>query len=1211
LFKINIKRIIIKCGILIFELVLIFLILNSPVFAQPPDWNVILNVPPGYDLYLEDIWSLYIINSEVDPVDVYLYGTVDERERGMMFRGRSSPLIVPPGGTTFYPNDIEDVFDAQYNPEFNRFIQRSGRFPAGDYEVCVEVKLLENDEILGRACYNFIATLPGAPRLVSPVDLSTVIENTPFFQWTAPIPLPTGALVSYRLKICEIRQDQTPFDAINSIAHFEEEIYLATSLLYPIGAQEFEIDKRYAWQVQAVDEDDYPIGDNDGKSEIWTFTYGLLLIEVEELVFYPTIVVTTTEDGVYGHRQNPDSLLSLREAIIWANERSGSDTIAFNVSTTDQGYDPQRSVWVFDFNSELPALNDNETVIDATLGNNTGPLSDLPNIGDCPRPMIELDGQGVGRGLFIPGDRNIIKGLAIYNFNGPGIRIEGRGNQVLCCYIGTNSSQLAGLGNTAGAALRVNAFNNKIGLPNAGNLISGNTNNGILLYGNVKNTSIEGNYIGVKSDGLTKLPNKTGISIENGAKANAIGGPGSRTEGKCDKGCNIISGNDEIGIKISNGDQNTIVGSYIGVGTDGNTAVGNGTDGIVIVGSHGNRIGGGRDNLRNVISGNRDGIVLKRSPARKSVINKIEGNYIGTNDGGTMAVPNLHRGVLLTSASESNMIGGDIDSYGNVISGNTGAGIRLDTNAKYNFIRNNLIGTSRNNLQLPNGQGIALYYTAQENQLGGAAEWGNTIAYNNGDGVHIEGPDCVKNSIVSNLIYHNDGKGISLINRAHGDHPWLRIWEKIPLGGDEYYIIGQMDTVYTGRKVEIYSDYLDEGRFLEATNIIPDSVRVGWFGAKVRMRGSQFTFLISDSLGQNTSEFLIPPANPSHVGQWPFDMDYWRLDPDNYLPVNPHFHGGWGNMVPAKYTRHVWGISKLFNSSKVRDVPGFAHRIFFTTGTFCGPFVNYQMPVLFTGELYFESYVNSFFDMDSNFGLKTPPGTGVTILTQRYFNPDSSVDLHDRLECPEESYCDFNDWPDDKYGYIKHYLDSTGYVPILTLEIDREESFEDWNSHPYWQNFDGIAGPGSPGFEAVGVMGKYYYQQLVDGKQAIVLGIWTHDGAHGGRTEVHPVFGMAIQEQAPPFNSPGKEVWHFFIRNKGNQSFCGSNVQCTGHPAWAFRIKGRPGQCTIKGLNGYAHEEDNDTVYWSIARVGNDVVINTFIPDKDDWLIGTVEIDWK
>ncbi|MCP4581775.1 MAG: hypothetical protein GY839_09155 [candidate division Zixibacteria bacterium] len=1206
MFKTDIKR-----GIVMLGLMAISILPNLNVSAQTPDWNIILHAPTGYNLYLEDLWYLDIINNEIDPLEIYLYGAVDESERGMMFRGRSNPLIVPPGGTTFYPNDIEDVYDTRYDPEFDRFIQRSGRFPAGDYEVCVEVRFIENDEVLGRACYNFVATLPAAPGLISPVDLSIVIENTPLFQWTAPIPLPPEAQVSYMVRICEIRQDQTPLDAINSIAHFEEEIYSATSLLYSVGAQEFEVDKQYAWQIQAVDEDGYPIGENNGKSEIWTFTYGLLLIEVEELVIYPSIVVTTTLDSIYDHRNHPTRPLSLREAILWANYRSRPDTIAFNIPTSDQGYDAQSGVWEFNFNRELPGLTDDETTIDGSLGNAPNGGSDLPGIGACNRPAIGLDGTGLNNGIFVTGDRSIIKGLAIYNSNGPGIRIEGRGNQVLCCYIGTNSNQMAGLGNSAGVALRVSASNNKIGLPDAGNLISGNTNNGILLYGNVRNTSIEGNYIGVKTDGLTKLPNKIGISIENGARTNAVGGAGSRTEGQCDQGCNIISGNNEIGVRISNGDQNTIVGSYIGVGVDGNTAVGNGTDGIVIVGSHGNRVGGGRDNLRNVISGNRDGIVLKRSPARKSVINRIEGNYIGTNDGGTMTVPNIHRGVLLTSASESNMIGGDNDSYGNVISGNNGAGIRLDTNAKYNFIRNNLIGTSRNNLQLPNGQGIALYYSAQENQIGGAVEWGNTIAYNNGDGVHVEGPDCANNSIVSNLIYHNDGKGISLINGAHGDHPWLRIWENIPLGGDEYYIIGQMDTVYTRHKVEIYSDYLNEGRFLEATNIIPDSVRVGWFGTKVRMRGSQFTFLISDSLGQNTSEFLIPPANPSHVGQWPFDMDYWRLDPDNYLPLNPHFHGGWGNMVPKKYTRHVWGVSKLFNSSAVRDVPGFAHRIFFTTGAFCGPFINYQMPVLFTGELYFESYVNQFFDMDSNFGLMTPPGTGVTILTQRYFNPDSSLDRHDRLECPEESYCDFNDWPDDKYGYIKHYLDSTGYAPILTLEIDREESFEDWNSHPYWQDFDGLAGPDSPGFEAVGVLGKYYYQQKVDGKQAIVLGIWTHDGAHGGRTEIHPVFGMAIQEQAPPNNSAGKEVWHFFIRNKGNQSFCGSHVQCTGHPAWAFRIKGRPGPCTIKGLNGYAHEEDDDTVYWSIARSGNDVVINTFIPDEDDWLIGTVEIDWK
>lgn len=1186
------------------------LLIPSHSRAQTPDWTVILNYPPGYDLYLNDLWSLQISNNEREDYQVYLLGTVQEETRGLMFGGRSSVLTVPAGGRTVTPRDIDDVMDEDFNPEFEQVIRRLGRFPAGNYAVCVEVIGLDSSEILGRDCYNFLATLPSAPRLISPPDVSTVIFDSPLFQWTAPVPVPAGDQISCSIKICQVYRGQTPSDAIENLAHYEESEILTESLQYPVRALDFEQGNRYVWQVRAVDSNGYPVGENEGRSEIWEFTFNPQTYEVQELVVYPSKVVTTTEDQIFGHRNDSQEPLSLREAITWANDSSGPDTIAFKIPQSDQGYDSQSGVWVIDLTSQLPGLNDNETIIDGSLGNDIPGISGLPDLGQCSRPAIEIDGQGINRGIYISGDRNVIKGLAIYNFNEAGVRIEGNGNRLICNYIGTDSRQESDHGNRAGVSVRAGAKNNKIGAPDLGNLISGNQNNGILLMNGVTNTSVEGNYVGVKTDGLTRLSNGTGISIENGSKYNAIGGAGSRTGNNCDKGCNVISGNREYGVRISESDLNTVVGSFIGLGADGSTAVGNGLDGILLIGSHGNRIGGGRDNLRNVISGNRDGIVLKRSTNRKSVINKIEGNFIGTNADGNQTIPNLHRGIFLTTASEANIIGGDNDGYGNVISGNYGAGIRLDTNAKYNLIRNNWVGTNKSGDQIGNRQGIALYWDAQENVIGGGPDWGNEIAYNNGDGVHVEGADCKKNGITLNSIHHNAGKGISLLLGAHGQHPWLRIWEINPLGGGEYYIVGQLDTVYAANKIEIYSDYLDEGQYLESGWITPGEVRVGWFGQKVKLRGNQFTFLVSDSLGLNTSEFLVPPSNPAHVGQWPFDMDYWEIDRDNYLPLNPHFHGGWGNFVPLKYTSHVWGVSKLFNDSSVRDVQGFAHRIFFTTGTFCGPFINYQMPVMFTGELYFESYVNSFFDMDSNIGLKTPPGTGVAIHTQRYFNPDPDVDVHERLECPEESNCDGNDWPDDKYAYIKSYLDSTGYVPILTLEIDREETFEDWNSHPYWQNFDGIAGPDSPGFEAVGVLGKYYYQQLVDGKKAIVLGIWVHDGAHAARTEVHPVFGLAIQETAPAPNQPGKEVWHFFIRNKGNQSFCGSHVQCTGHPAWAFRIKGRPGPCTIRGLNGYAHEEDEDTVYWSIVRSGNDVVINTFIPDEDDWLIGTVEIVW-
>jgi len=810
------------CLFMIFYLVSLF----NPLLSQQPGFEIMLHTPPGFDLTLEDMWSLDIFNAGSEPIDAYLFGTVDEGDRGMMFRGRSQSFILSPGETTIHPDDIEDVYDTQFNEEFKSFIQRNARFPAGEYEICIEVRRQENDAMLGISCYNYFATLPGAPRLIAPLDEYLVIEIAPQFQWTTPVPLPPGTSVSYKIKVCEILTGQTPADAINSLPYFEDEVYMMNSLIYPLGAQDLTIGNRYVWQVQAVDDDGYPIGENYGKSELWSFIYGILPIEVEELIAYPSIVVTTTADSIFNHRENPDLPLSLREAILWANDHIGPDTIAFNIPSSESGFEVLGGVWLFRFNSELPGLTDNNTIIDGTIGDDLNSLPGRPDLGDCSRPKVELDGQGIGRGLFITGSQCQVKGLAVYGFNGEGIRIQGNGNQILCCHIGTNSAQDPNIGNKTGVSLRVNATNNKIGLPDEGNLISGNIDNGILLYGNVSNTSIEGNYIGVKSNGQSPLPNKTGISIENGANHNAVGGAGSRTNNFCNNGCNIISGNLEYGIRISESDLNTVVGCFIGLAKSGTMAVSNGLDGVLIAGSHKNRIGGGRTDLSNVISGNRDGIVIRRTAARKSIANRIEGNLIGTSSSAADKIGNLHRGIFITTASENNIIGGDTKAYGNVISGNTGAAIRLDTNARLNKIRNNWIGTNRDNAQLGNGQGVALYYDVQFNRVGGGPEWSNTIAYNLGDGIHVEGSGCKNNGLTGNSILLPTPQALHRCTDAHGEHPWLRIWEVNTLGGDQYYIVGQLDTVFYNNRIDIHSDNMDQGEFLEAFKITPGEERV-------------------------------------------------------------------------------------------------------------------------------------------------------------------------------------------------------------------------------------------------------------------------------------------------------------------------------------------------------------------------------------------------
>lgn len=122
-------------------------------------------------------------------------------------------------------------------------------------------------------------------------------------------------------------------------------------------------------------------------------------------------------------------------------------------------------------------------------------------------------------------ERNIISG----NSNGTGIIISGTNtdsNIVANNYIGLNAAGTAILPNKEGIEINSGAQENIIGL---GNIISGNTNDGIVITGaNTSLNVVKGNYIGTGPDGSANFGNGDhGIEISNKAASNIIGGTGA------------------------------------------------------------------------------------------------------------------------------------------------------------------------------------------------------------------------------------------------------------------------------------------------------------------------------------------------------------------------------------------------------------------------------------------------------------------------------------------------------------------------------------------------------------------------------------------------------------------------------------------------------------------------------------------------------------
>ncbi len=145
--------------------------------------------------------------------------------------------------------------------------------------------------------------------------------------------------------------------------------------------------------------------------------------------------------------------------------------------------------------------------------------------------------------------------------------------------------------------------------------------------------------------------------------------------------------------------------------------------------------------------------------------NVVEGNFIGSNASGTQALANSGHGVLVLTPG--NRIGGSTPGARNVLSGNGGSGIKLETAAATaNLIQGNYIGVNASGFgAIGNGDsGVALENGPSGNTIGGLSTTGsgNVISGNGRNGVSVIAG--THNLIEGNGIFGNTALGIDLGN---------------------------------------------------------------------------------------------------------------------------------------------------------------------------------------------------------------------------------------------------------------------------------------------------------------------------------------------------------------------------------------------------------------------------------------------------------------
>jgi hypothetical protein len=274
-------------------------------------------------------------------------------------------------------------------------------------------------------------------------------------------------------------------------------------------------------------------------------------------------------------------------------------------------------------------------------------------------------------------------------------------------------------------------------VPPLGNLISGNSQNGVMIDTDSEYNVLNGNFIGTTANGDAAIGNAgNGVWIHR-ANKNLLAG--CKFVNNPFVYYNVVSGNGKNGLRITDSNNITVQGNFFGIGANNTAIVRNRLDGIRVDGSSANTQVGGVIPLGNVSSGNRRNGIDVTGTAKGFITFNTFGGLLAFKG----AAPNGNDGLLITST------GGDNLARTNVFSGNRNNGVELAGNASGVTIDPDIVGlTTNGGAALPNGgDGLLIDGAAHDNVIGGSR----------------------RSVIPQNTFSGNASYGLAIVGRAHNN----------------------------------------------------------------------------------------------------------------------------------------------------------------------------------------------------------------------------------------------------------------------------------------------------------------------------------------------------------------------------------------------------------------------------------------------------------
>ena len=285
--------------------------------------------------------------------------------------------------------------------------------------------------------------------------------------------------------------------------------------------------------------------------------------------------------------------------------------------------------------------------------------------------------------------RNLISGCINVGV-GIVLNASADGNVIQGNLIGTDKTGTAALANNFGIvstnAGTASGWTIGGAVAGAGNVISGNNNDGIQLGAPGTGAVIQGNRIGTDVTGTVALGNGIGgVRIFFQQTGATIGGTAAAAG-------NQISGNGQFGLYALSG--NAILGNRIGTNAAGTAALGSQTLGIFLIGNN-NQVGGAVAGAANIIAFNNTGIqpagilVNASTTGNTFLTNSIHDN--GTSGGIVFSFPPPNPSTAPPTLTSASISSGSVD-----ISGQVNATFAPNTEFRLEFFSNVVCDTSGN-----------------------------------------------------------------------------------------------------------------------------------------------------------------------------------------------------------------------------------------------------------------------------------------------------------------------------------------------------------------------------------------------------------------------------------------------------------------------------------------------------------------------------------